>query len=254
MMRCAALGSVFRVQRVCRRHIMQAAGRQFIFGSSSGEKEPTTYEIAMRTVNRERREARGESPIDNAREKHEALEAPEVRQNTGMLTKHKFEQQLARSHSEAKMLRLLAAPLCSAVAHVFPWPLGTVAPGAVEFYSAVIGYAAVPFVFRRNSVFGSTDMFVPKYGFPWDGERMTYAEYSAKYRASSREREKKSEQDSSGSWYDRIKLVLFGLILRWTLGSLVASAINTLAARLAAVPGLKAASCLLVMFAGAIAV
>lgn len=244
-MRCAALGSVFRVQRVCRRPITQTAGRQFIFGSSTGEQEPTTYEIAMRTVNRERRAAgKAPVPLDLSRTRREE-------QNTEMLTKAQFEQQQAGSHSNAKILRLLAAPLCAATAHVFPWPVSW-PPGTVEFYSAVAGYAAVPAIFRRIGLFGYTDMFIPKYGFPWDRQRMTYAEYCAEYKTSSRERGKKSQKVSGGSWYDRIIQVLLGLVSRWTLGGLMASAIKTFAVRLAAVPGLKVASGLLVMFAGAL--
>jgi hypothetical protein len=267
-MRRAALGSVFRVQRVCSRHITQTAGRQFIFGSSSDEREPTTYEIAMRTVNRQqkglqpwdsekKREAAYETArTTRAREKSEALEARDVGQNPGMLTKAQFELQQTKSHGEpfvAQWMRRLIAPLCSAYGStLIPWPPGSWPQGTLVFYSAIAGYFAVPFVFRRTGLFGVIDIFAPKYGFPWDP--MTYAEYSAEYKARSQERGKKSEQDGSSSWYDRIRMLLFGLISRWTLGGLVASAIKTVAVRLAAVPGLKAVSGLLVMFAGACAV
>eukprot|EP01043_Picozoa_sp_COSAG02_P015252 COSAG02_NODE_645_length_18947_cov_517.858712_4_plen_286_part_00 len=284
MMRCAALGSMPRVQRVCRRHITQTAGCQFIFGSSSGEREPTTYEITMRTINRQRREAaaaRGElSAYDNARAKREAREARKVGPDTRMLTRAQFEAQQTTSHEEAKNLRRVVAPLCSAVAaHIFApltWPVGT-----LQFYAAIAGYFAVPVVFRRGGLFGCTDMFVPKYGYPWD--HMTYAEYSAEKQEETRRN--KSEQDSSSgsssggggssssgggggsggsggsssssssssSWYHRLRLLLFGFISRWTLGGVAATAIKVLAARLAAVPGLKAISGLLVMFAGAFA-
>lgn len=215
----------------------------------------------MQTRERERREwdtdhRAFDNTAFNSRTKDKRPSAlPSAASKRLTLDQFKAEQQTA--HNIARSVRVAVPVACAVAANMIPLG-GHTPPGTVAFYGGMVGYFAVPFVFHKHGMFGWAfakpdgeprlasrfAILVPAYGWPWDSETLTYTQYCSNY-------DSNQHNNDGTSWYDRLKMLIVGLIARWTLGGILAAAVKTVALRLAAIPGLKALSGLMVFLAGA---
>jgi hypothetical protein len=169
-----------------------------------------------------------------------------------LLTQRQYELKQEQSYNTHLALRCCAPIAGGSIASVLP-AFGSAPPGAKEFYGAVIGYFAVSALFRKRGLLAygsgsesepwlipsSSAICVPPYGWKWD--RMDYAEYQYRHLNGYYNKDKgKGHDGGSSSWWERGRMLWFGLLARWTMGKIAAASIKGIALRLAATKMLPA--------------